>query len=279
VHPLLLAFGSGIGWGTADFLAGLSARTLPLLVVSSVSQFVGLLFTGALIVIRGGGPEQAVAIAYGLAGGVAGAIGLSALYRGLAIGRMGIVAPTAALSGTVPVAWGLLRGDRPSSVQLVGVGLAIGGVVLAARTTEGGTERRTAAGVGLALVAALFLGVLVALLDEAGRSDPLWGVLMVRVGALALLGGAVIARRPSFAMSQGQAGRLGLVGLLDNGSNLAFALAAEAGGLLTLTSVLGSMYPVSTVVLARAVLHERLARHQTVGVVAALTGVGLIAAG
>jgi drug/metabolite transporter (DMT)-like permease len=279
MHPLLLALGSGVGWGTADFLAGVSARRLPLLVVSSVSQFAGLLFIGAIVLVRGEAPKEAVALAYGLVGGVVGAIGLSALYRGLAIGRMGVVAPTAALSGAVPVAWGLVRGDRPTSLQLVGVALAIGGVILAARASGDGADRRAAAGVGLALVAALTLGTLVVLLDEAGRADPLWGVLMVRVGALALLSIAVVARRPAFAMTKGQGGRLAAVGLLDNGSNLAFALAAEAGGLLTLTAVLGSLYPVSTVLLARFVLHERLARHQAIGVASALVGVALIAAG
>lgn len=279
MHPLLLAFGSGMSWGTADFLAGVSARRLPLLVVSHVSQLAGLLFIGAIVLIRGEGPQETVALAYGLAGGVVGAVGLSALYRGLAIGRMGVVAPTAALSGVVPVAWGLLRGDRPSSLQFAGIALAIGGVILAARATDDGSERRTAAGVGLALVAALTLGMLVVLLDEAGRSDPLWGVLMVRVGALTLLSIALIARRPTFAMTKRQGGRLAAVGVLDNGANLAFALAAEAGGLLALTSVLGSLYPVATVVLARFVLHERLARHQAIGVGAALTGVVLIAAG
>lgn len=277
--PLLLAFGSGLGWGTADFLAGVSARRLPLLVVSFVSQAAGLLFIAAIVVIDGEGPRGSGALALGLAGGVAAAIGLSALYRGLAIGRMGIVAPTAALSGTVPVAWGLLRGDRPTALQLIGVVLAIGGVILAARSPDEARGRRAAAGVGLALVAALTLGLLVVCLDEAGRSDPLWGVLGVRLGALSLLSIAVLARRPSFALTKAQAGRLTTVGVLDNGSNLAFALAAEAGGVLTLTSVLGSLYPVTTIVLARSVLHERMVRHQVVGVVAALTGVALIAAG
>jgi drug/metabolite transporter (DMT)-like permease len=159
------------------------------------------------------------------------------------------------------------------------VALSIGGVILAARSSDDGSDRRAAAGVGLALVAALALGMLVVFLDEAGRSDPLWGVLGVRLGALSLLSVVVMARRPTFAMTKPQAGRLAAVGILDNGSNLAFALAADAGGVLTLTSVLGSLYPVTTVVLARSVLHERLVRHQVVGVVAALTGVALIAAG
>jgi drug/metabolite transporter (DMT)-like permease len=276
---LALALGSGVGWGVADFLGGLSARRLPLLVVTSVSQASGLAFVAALVLLGGEGPREAGAIGLGLSGGMAGALGLMALYRGLAVGRMGVVAPTAALSGTVPVAWGLLRGDRPSAVQLAGIALAIGGVVLAARTPDGDAGRRAATGIGLALGAALGIGVFVVFLDEAGRSDPLWGVLMVRVGAVGLLSVLLLARRPSFAMRPAEGGRLAVVGVLDNGSNLLFALAADAGGLLALISVLGSLYPVTTVLLARFVLHERLARHQAVGVSAALGGVALIAAG
>jgi len=276
---LALAFGSGMSWGTADFLAGLSARRLPLLTVSVLSQAAGLLFILSVVVLRGQPPRGSEAIGLGLAAGAMGASGLSALYRALAIGRMGVVAPTAALSGAVPVAWGLLRGDRPEPVQMVGVLLAVSGVLLASRMPDEGGERRRAKGVGLALLAALTLGALVVLLDAAGRHDPVWGTLMVRVGALSLLLVALAVRRPSLRTSRRDLGRLCAVGVLDNGANLTFALAADAGGLLTLTSVLGSLYPVATVLLARFVLHERLLRHQLVGVVAALAGVVLIAAG
>lgn len=276
--PLLLAFGSGMGWGTADFLGGLSARRLPLLTVSLVSQTAGLAFLAVVVAVRGEGPNDAHALLLGLAAGLIGAGGLSALYRALAIGRMSVVAPTAALSGTVPVAWGLLRGERPSALQLAGVVVAIAGIVLAARAPDRAGERDTR-GLGLALVAAVTLGAFVILLDEAGRSDPFWGSLMVRVGAVAVLGVAFLVRRPSLRMRGADAGRMGVIGVLDNGANLAFASAAEAGGLLALTSVLGSLYPVATVLLARFVLRERLAGWQTVGVAAALAGVVLIAAG
>jgi drug/metabolite transporter (DMT)-like permease len=279
VLPLALAFCSGISWGTADFMAGLAARRRPLVVVMAVSQAAGLAFLGAILLLRGEGPEQPAALAFGLAGGVAGAVGLAALYRGLAIGRMSVVAPTAALSGVVPVLWGLARGDRPSELQWFGIVLAVAGVVFASRTFDGSSERRTAAGVGLALVAAVTLGTFVVLLDEAGRTDPLWGVFMVRIAALSLLGTGLVIARPSLALSFADARWLAGAGVLDNGANLLFALAADAGGPLALTSVLGSLYPVATVLLARAVLDERLERHQTVGVIAALTGVALIAGG
>lgn len=276
---LALAFGSGMSWGTADFLAGLSARRLPLLTVSVVSQTAGLLFVLAIVALRGQPPRGSEALGFGLAAGAMGAIGLSALYRALAIGRMGVVAPTAALSGAVPVAWGLLRGDRPEPLQMLGVLLAVAGVLLASRMPDEDGGRRRAKGVGLALLAAGTLGALVILLDAAGRSDPVWGTLMVRVGALSLLLIALAVRRPSLRTSRRDLGRLCTVGVLDNGANLTFALAADVGGLLTLTAVLGSLYPVATVLLARFVLNERLLRHQLVGVVAALAGVVLIAAG
>ncbi|MGZ4129853.1 MAG: EamA family transporter [Actinomycetota bacterium] len=277
--PLLLALGSGMGWGTADFLAGLAARRQALFVVMAISQAAGLVFVAAVVLLRGEAPQQAIAVWYGVAAGVLGAIGLAALYRALAIGRMSVVAPTAALSGVVPLAWGLARGDHPSAVQVAGIALAVLGVILASRSLDEGSGRRTAVGVGLALIAAVTLGVLVVLLDEIGRTDPLWGVLMVRVSALTLLSIALLVRRPSLRMSFRDLRWLVAVGVLDNGSNLLFALAADAGGLLALTSVLGSLYPVATVVLARLVLHERLERHQAAGVAAALVGVALIAGG
>ena len=277
--PLVLAFCSGIGWGTADFLGGLSARRLPLLTVSLVSQAAGAAFVTMLILVHGAGPRETAALGLGLAGGVVGGLGLLALYGGLAIGPMSIVAPTAALSGTVPVAWGLLHGDRPDPLQIVGIVLAVVGIVLASRTPGEEDGNPHLRGIALALVAAVTLGTFVVLLDEAGRSDPLWGVMMVRVGALLILGVIVAAVRPSLRMGRRDGARLGAIGVIDNTANLSFALAADAGGLLALTSVLGSLYPVATVLLARFALDERLARHQAVGVAAALTGVALIAAG
>jgi drug/metabolite transporter (DMT)-like permease len=277
--PLLLAAGSGIGWGTADFMGGLAARRMPLLTVSLVSQAAGAVFILILVLVRGTGAQETAVLGVGLVAGVIGGLGLLALYRALAIGPMSIVAPTAALSSAVPVAWGLIRGERPEPIQYVGVALAVAGVVLAARTPgeQGGNPHRR--GIAYGLVAAVTLGAFVALLDEAGRSDPLWAVMMVRVGALTLMTIAVIATRPSLRMRRRDGARLGALGVIDNGSNLLFALAADAGGLLALTSVLASLYPVSTVLLARWVLRERLARHQVAGVAAARAGLALIAAG
>jgi drug/metabolite transporter (DMT)-like permease len=275
---VMLALAASTGWGIADFLGGLSTKRLPILTVSAVSQFAGLVCM-ALVVAFEGRPPNATAIWFGLGAGACGAVGLAALYSGLSIGPMGVVAPIAALSGVVPVAWGLIRGDRPGPWQLIGIVLAVGGVVLAARQPGPKGHRVTSRAVAFGAIAAVTLGVLVTLLDTGARHDVGWSVLAVRVGALSLLGVVLLVRRPSFTMSRGELATLGVVGIFDNGANLLFALASSTGQLLSLLAVLASLYPVTTIMLARAALHERLARAQVVGVVLAFAGVALIAAG
>jgi drug/metabolite transporter (DMT)-like permease len=281
VYPLGLALASGLTWGSADFVGGVMSRRLPTAVVMVVSQGAGLLLTSGLVVALGEPVPESRYVVAGALGGLAGAVGLASLYRGLAVGRMSIIAPIAALSGGVPVIVGFLQGERPTAVQLAGMALAGAGVLLAVRVPEPPdvVERRGTRGVGLALTAALFLGLFVTSLDAAGEASALWASLMVRVVSVPLFVIAAIvtarhARRPTGK----ELGILVGVGAADNAANVMFALAARQG-LLTLVSVLGSLYPVATVLLARWVLHERLARWQVAGVVAAFTGVALIAAG
>jgi drug/metabolite transporter (DMT)-like permease len=281
VDPFGLALASGLTWGSADFVGGVMSRRLPTAVVMVVSQGAGLLLTSGLVVAVGEPVPGSRYLVAGALGGLAGAVGLASLYRGLAVGRMSIIAPIAALSGGVPVIVGFLQGERPAAVQLAGMALAGAGVLLAVRVPEPPevVERRGTRGVGLALMAALFLGLFVTSLDAAGEASALWASLMVRVVSVPLFVIAAIAtarhaRRPTGK----ELGILVGVGAGDNAANVMFALAAREG-LLTLVSVLGSLYPVATVLLARWFLHERLARWQVVGVVAAFTGVALIAAG
>ncbi len=275
---VVLALAAAASWGSADFLGGLSTRRLSILTVSSVSQTAGLIFTLVVVAMSGQPAPSTHVLMLGLLAGLLGTIGLAALYSGLALGPMGVVAPLAAMSGVVPVAVGLIRGERPAAIQLVGVVLALAGVIMAARHRDESGARIHPRAVALALVAALTLGLLIVLLDDAGSESPAWTVLMVRIAALCLLSVPLLVRRPSFAMDRRQASTLVAVGVLDNGANLLFVLAAQRG-LLSLIAVLASLYPVSTVLLARGVLHERLSRVQVIGVAMALVGVGLIAAG
>ncbi len=259
------------------------SKRLATATVMVVSQGAGLVLTAGLVLAIGEPAPEARFLVYGALGGLAGAVGLASLYKGLAVGRMSVVAPTAALSGAVPVIVGFAQGERPATLQLVGMAVAGAGVLLAVRTPEpaGGVTRPGSAvrGVGYALTAAVFLGLLVASLDAAGEASPLWASLMVRVVSVPLfIGAAVLTARHARRPTGREAGILAGVGVLDNGANVMFAFAAREG-LLTLVSVLGSLYPVATVLLARWFLHERMAKWQLAGVAAAFMGVALIAAG
>lgn len=263
-----------------------------------VSQSAGLAFVGFLVATSGESVPATRFLVYGILGGLAGAVGLAALYKGLAVGKMSIVAPTAALSGAVPVLVGFLRGERPALVQLVGMAVAGAGVLIAVRSPVpsrvepaerdgggGGPSREdgrlmlVSSGVGYALVAALLLGLFVTSLDAGGEGSPVWTALMVRASSVPLFALAwVLFRGDGPPPSARDLGLLAIVGVFDNGANILFAIATTRG-LLTLVSVLGSLYPVSTVLLARVFLRERLASTQAAGVVAAFAGVALIAAG
>jgi drug/metabolite transporter (DMT)-like permease len=289
VGALALALASGLSWGTADFLGGLMTRRIGVLPVMAIAQGAGLVMTGALILVLGDPMPESRYLLFGVAGGITGAIGLAALYQGLAIGPMSVVAPTASLSVMVPVLIGIGTGDRPSPLQWTGMACAIVGIVLAARESdptdiEGHEEppsRRGWFGPGLlyALAAALFLGFLVASLDAAGAGSAPWAAFMVRVTSVPLIvAAALIWRRHERLPTRKETGTLVVVGAFDNLANVLFALAAQTG-MLALVSVLGSLYPVSTVLLARGFLHERMSRLQSVGVVTAFVGVALIALG
>lgn len=278
---VVLAAAASTLWGAGDFIAGLATKRIPVLVVALITWGAGLALTATLVVVFDPAVPPARAIAFGLLGGVFGAVGLASLYKGLAVGRMGIVAPIASLSVLVGVVVGFLQGDRPTSVQLVGMVAAVIGAVLAAIAPDpaGPRQGRVAQGVGFAVLAAVFLGGTLVCLDAAGESSAAWSALLIRSSSVPLVAIVALVTRPSLsAVRRRDVGMLSAVGAADNGANVLFAL-ATVKGLLTLVAVIASLVPVVTVLLARFVLHEHLTRHQLVGVVLALGGVVAIAAG
>ncbi len=275
----LLALTASLSWGVGDFLAGLRARRLPVLTVLVVSQAAGVTTIALVVALRGDGPPAARYLAYAALAGVAGAIGLAALYRGLAVGSMSVVAPISATAAVVPVLYGVLTGERPSAAQGAGIALAVVGVVFASRARGvDGRGRTVAEGAGLALVAALAFGLLLVALGEASEGDALWGTLAMRATSFSLLALTALLVRPSFALAHRDLSILVLIGVLDTAGNALFALATTKS-LLSLVAVLGQLYPVVTVLLARILLGERLSPSQGAGVVSAFAGVVLITAG
>jgi drug/metabolite transporter (DMT)-like permease len=265
----------------SDFLGGLMARRIAVLVVIVISQTAGLTVIAIAVAAAGEPAPDAAFIPYAALAGLAGVCGLAAFYSALATGKMSVVAPISSMAVLVPVAVGLATGDRPSAVQAAGAMLGIVGIVLASREAvdEAETDRRVAAGVGLALVSALAFGSFFVGMDVAADHDPLWANLVNRGTSLSLAVLAVIVFRPGFGgVERRVLPTLMVIGVLEMSANVAFAFAATEG-LLSITSVLSSLYPVVVVVLAWLVLHERLQFSQRAGVAAALAGVALIAGG
>jgi len=230
----------------------------------------------AVVAIRARPPHEA-AILLAVPAAISGILGLWAYYRGMATGTMSVVAPIAGASAIVPVLFGFATGDRPSPPQIAGIAAAVVGVVLASREQEPG-GRRIAAGVGLAMLAAVGFGFYFPPMHVAGEADFWWASLLFRATAAAVIAGIVVARRPSLRLRPFDLLIVAAVGIGDTIGNVLFA-ASSGSGLVSLTAVLASLYPVVTVLLAATVLHESVARGQRVGIVLTLAGVVLIATG
>jgi drug/metabolite transporter (DMT)-like permease len=274
---LVLALGSSIVWGTADFAGGSLSRRLPVLGVTLVSQGAG--FVALLVAVAVRGEVGSRSLLLGLAAGVGGGLGLAAFYRALALGTMSVVSPIAACGALVPFVVSLATGERPSPIALGGAVAALAGAVLASleerRAAAASPERARA--VVLAVVAAIALGLFVYFLGLGSRQgDPLSTLVGARVGSLAVLVGVAAVLRAPVSIARSSIAAVAAVGLADVLANALFAV-ASTHGLLALVSVLGSLYPVVTVLLAHVLLGERLTRAQRAGVALALGGVAVIA--
>ena len=275
MYALALALASSVSWGVADFLGGLRARKLPLLNVLVFSQGTGLVLVGVYMLIRRDAAPGGDFAFFAALSGLAGAIGLAAFYRGLAVGNMGVVAPISSTAAIIPVVVGIASGDRPAAIQYAGLVLALLGVVLASREEVTGA---TARGAGFAVLSAIGFGFFFVGMDNASDADIGWAMLGNRITSFSLLLAAFLVLRPGWKARRSDAPVLATVGTLDITANGLFAIASTEG-LVSLVSVLGSLYPLTTVALAAVVLGERPHRVAQAGVALALGGVVLIAAG
>jgi drug/metabolite transporter (DMT)-like permease len=274
---VLLALSASLTWGFADFGAGLAARRTTAYVAAAGAQLSGLVLVGIVVLATGEAFPSARQAAWAVFAGVAAVVGLSAFYRALAVGTMGIVGPITATGAIVPLAFGLARGEHPDAVQGFGVALAIVGVIAASleRVAEG---RRLGRGVGLACVAALSFGWSLVGLSRAAPGGVAWGILLMRVTAVPFVGALALLVTPRGGLSRWGWIGLAAVGVGDAGATLLYG-AASTRGLLSLVAVLSSLYPIVIVVLGRIVLAERVSHTQLSGVAVALAGVALISAG
>jgi drug/metabolite transporter (DMT)-like permease len=274
-----LALGASVLWGVGDFLGGLKSRTLPLLAVLVPSQVAGFLTIGVITLVSGQSPPSAHSAALAALSAVIGTTGIATFYRAIAVGKIGVVVPIAATSAVLPVVVGLAEGDHPSALQAAGMAITVAGAVLTSREPERQAgSGRLAAGAGLAFVSALAFGGFFVAIDAASDGGALWATMVNRMTSVTVLLVVVLALRSPLGRARPHLPVLAFIGFCDVMANVAFAVATTKG-LVSLASVVGSLYPVVTVVLARSFLRERVHRVQEVGVAAALSGVVLIAAG
>jgi drug/metabolite transporter (DMT)-like permease len=275
---VLLALLSSAMWGTSDFCGGTLTRRRPAITVAAVSEVVGLVGVLIAALVAGAFSASPGYVGWGLLGALAGTVGIVAFYEALATGTMGVIAPIAAMGVVVPVIVGLAQGERPTALQASGIVVGLVGIVLASgpeltRDVHGFSAARP---LWLAALAAVGFGVVFVALDHGARHNTLMTLVVMRAAAILLMVGVARVTKTSLRVGAADAPMLLLVGAFDVGANVTFAYATRQG-LLSVVSVLSSLYPAVTVVLARVVHAERLVKLQLVGVIGALLGVLLIA--
>jgi len=272
---LALALGASLAWGVADFVGPLVGRALGALRVLFWAQVGGLVAIALAVAVRGESPHTWLVL-LAIPAALAGTLGLWAYYRGIAAGAISVIAPIAGASAIIPVIFGIATGDSPSALQVAGIACAIVGVVLASLERRKGASR-FAAGVGLALLAAIGFGFYFPPMHAAGKADFWWASLVFRATALLVIAAAVSVQRPNLRLRPRDLAIVLGVGIGDTLGNVLYA-ASSGHGLVSLTSVLASLYPIVTVLLAAAVLSERTAPAQRAGIALTLAGVILISA-
>jgi drug/metabolite transporter (DMT)-like permease len=287
----LLALLSSALWGTADFLGGTASRRLAPLVVVVISQGVALAGLLVLVTALGYWDDPSGYLPFAVSAGVLGMVSLVAFYQALAEGTMGIVAPIAATGVIVPVALGLVAGERPSLLQGLGIVVAVAGIILASGPEFGASRAGSRARqvLVLAALAAVGFGLVLWLVAKGSHYSVPMTLLSQRMGSVGAGLLLMLVWRRGLRIPDGAPDGtahlrwrdlrvLAVIGVGDVGANGLYAISSRSG-LVSLVAVLSSLYPVTTVLLARFVHHERLRPVQNVGVVAALAGVVLIGAG
>jgi drug/metabolite transporter (DMT)-like permease len=266
-------------YGSGDFLGGIASKRNTPIVVVAVSQSFGLVLMALMVVADRGAEPIGADLLAGAGAGSVGLIGVVLLYRGLAGGAMGVIAPiTAVGAAIVPFTWGVVTGDRPSVPALVGVAVALLAVVLVSSSDEASERRTSRQDLLLAVGAGTAFGVVFLLLGITSEDSGMWPVLAARIASVSIVMTIVVVGRRGLRVAPGTRSSIIGAGVFDAGANALYLLAAREG-LLSLVSVLSSLYPAATVVLARLFLREGMHRKQLVGIGLALGGVALIAAG
>jgi drug/metabolite transporter (DMT)-like permease len=273
---LVLAIASAALYGAADFLGGLTSKRADSVAVVVVSQFSGLVLLAVMLAFAPRANYTGNDLLWGAAAGITGGSGVAILYHALATGTMSVVAPiTAVCAVAIPVGVAVVLGERPNQWTLAGIAIAVIAIVLLSRSRRTGERHHDVRSIALALAAGTVIGLFLLCLARTGRDAGLWPLVVARLVSVPFFGAFALARRRSFVMSPQLALIVACGGALDMLANLLYLLAAHLGP-LSVVVTLSSLYPASTVVLARVTLGERLTSWQAIGVACAMIAVVVI---
>lgn len=284
---VVLALSSAVFYGAGDFLGGLTARRSNTTAAVLVSQFAGLVLLLAIVPFLPAASPAAPDVIWGMVAGLGGGAGVALLYRALAIGTMAVVAPvTAVCAVAIPVAASAAYGERVSRIAATGIATAILAIALVSQERSQGeapdaratTRAGMPPGLGLALLSGVAIGIFFLALARTTRTGGMWPLVAARTTSVVLFAIVAIGRRASVRMPPRTGGLALIGGALDMTANALYLVSTRYGA-LSITATLASLYPASTIVLARVVLGERLSLSQDVGIACALIAIVLIVAG
>jgi len=276
---ILLAAAAALVYGVGDYCGGRASRKIDSLVVTCAGQIFSLMLLGIFLVILGDPAPGMHDWLWGAAGGLGGFVGLTLFYYALAKGSMTVVAPLAAVvSAALPVGTGLFLGDRPSLIAYVGIVVAIVGIALVTGAVGTAHAPTKLAIVGVATLAGCGFGWMFVCLDRTSSDSGMWPLLAARIASISIAA-TIIAFRGRSRLGQGRIPAIALwAGFFDMGANVLFVF-ANRHGMLSLVSVITALYPVSTIVLALRLDHEKANRSQFVGMACAALALVFVSLG
>jgi drug/metabolite transporter (DMT)-like permease len=279
---VVLALASAVCYGAADFLGGFTAKRASTVAIVVVSQLSGLVVLLLVLPMLPASAPLRSDYAWGAVAGLTGGAGVALLYRALAIGVMAVVAPTTAVCAvTIPVLAALAFGERPGLAAIGGIALAIVAIVLVSQSSapepmrDAPTSNTRSSAFSLALIAGIAIGFFFLALARTSHEAGLWPLVAARAASVGLFAAIAMLASNPLRIPMGILGVVAAGGVLDMLANLLYLIAARSGP-LSVAVTLASLYPASTVLLARIVLHERLNTLQWIGVACAIVAVALI---
>jgi drug/metabolite transporter (DMT)-like permease len=272
----VLALLSSLVWGTADFLGGLLTKRRSAVAVIGGSQAFGLVAAVIVAIALSKFWFNEEVVKFGVLAGLFGMVALMAYYQALSTGQMGVVAPIGSLGVVVPLVYGYLDGEQPTSIQNIGIAIALIGVVLASGPEFSGGSKP--APILLAFLAAAMFGFVILWMAEGGQVNAPATVVMMRVAQVSVMASVALAFRSLGGLKREDIPLLAATGSLDAVANVFFTTAASIG-LIAIVSVLGSLFPIATGLLAWLILKERLLPIQYVGILVTMAGVAAITSG